>query len=337
MSQAHVATVEDLCKTYRDGFLRRRKIEALRGVSFQVRPGEVFGLLGPNGAGKTTLIKILLGIVRKSGGRAELLGRPAGDPRGRRRVGYLPESHRIPGHLTGNTALEYYGSLSGLSVSRIKDRRRGLLESVGLAEWGKTSVKKYSKGMRQRLGLAQAMLHEPDLLILDEPTDGVDPVGRSEIRKVLTRLKGQGKSIFLNSHLLQEVELVCDRVAILDKGHLLHVGGVQEITQLSGTEVVFDLVGEEKRIRSLLDANDVSSWKSPASDRFQIGMRVADQTQIDRLVDVLRQAGISIHSMTPRRLTLEQAFLQLINATHGASELTAKEGLPMHIKEFSTE
>jgi ABC-type Na+ transport system ATPase subunit NatA len=199
--------IHDLEKIYRHGLFGRKKIPALKGVSLEVPPGEVFGLLGPNGAGKTTLIKVLLGIVRKSSGSATL--RPA--EIARRQVGYLPEHHRIPHHLTGDTALEYYGSLSGMSQSEIRRRRPDLLKRVGLATWGKTPVKKYSKGMLQRLGLAQAMIHDPQLLILDEPTDGVDPVGRAEIRDVLSELRRQGKTVFLNSHLLQEVELVCDR------------------------------------------------------------------------------------------------------------------------------
>src|SRR5262245_63639945 len=184
-----VIDVQALRKTYRDGFLGSRRIEALRGVSFRVERGTIFGLLGPNGAGKTTLIKVLLGIVSKTGGAAALLGQPAGDRRGRRRVGYLPENHRIPRHHTGNTALEYYGSLSGMSGREIRRRRPELLEQVGLGRWGRTSVKNYSKGMLQRLGLAQCMLHEPELLILDEPTDGVEPVGLSEMRTVGQRLK----------------------------------------------------------------------------------------------------------------------------------------------------
>src|SRR4051794_40974876 len=178
----------DLSKTYRDGWFGQRAIPALAGVTLSVPRGEIFGLLGPNGAGKTTLIKILLGLVNKSGGDAGLLGRPAGDRKARRHIGYLPEHHRIPHHLTGNTALEYYGSLSNMPMSAIRRRQPELLEMVGLARWGKTLVRKYSKGMLQRLGLAQAMMHDPELLILDEPTDGVDPVGRAEIRDILGRL-----------------------------------------------------------------------------------------------------------------------------------------------------
>ena len=219
--------------------------------------GEIFGLLGPNGAGKTTLIKVLLGLVHKTSGDAELLGRPAGDIEARRQIGYLPEQHRIPHHLTGNTALEYYGRLSNMSMSDIRRRRPELLETVGLRRWGRTLVRKYSKGMTQRLGLAQAMLHDPELLILDEPTDGVDPVGRAEIRDILGRLKSEGKTIFLNSHLLQEIELVCDRVAILGQGKLRRMDSVEAIRRLTSPEAVFTLRADEASVRRVLNGRTI--------------------------------------------------------------------------------
>ena len=168
--------------------------------------------------------KLLLGIVRKTRGEAHLLGRPAGDRRGRRAIGYLPENLRIPRHHTAFTALGLYGQLSGLSTAEIRKRRGPLLKLVDLKDRASDSVKKYSKGMVQRLGLAIALLHDPQLLFMDEPTDGLDPTGRAKVRQVLQRLKGEGKTIFLNSHLLQEVEMVCDRVAILDRGVLRGIG-----------------------------------------------------------------------------------------------------------------
>ncbi len=225
---AAVIEVEGLRKTYREGWIRRRSLEVLKGLSFTVGAGEIFGLLGPNGAGKTTFIKILLGIVRASGGRATLLGHAAGSRRGRSQVGYLPENLRIARHHTGHTALDYYGWLSGLPLSVIRARSPELLQLVGLAQRAGDPVSKYSKGMLQRLGLAQALLHDPQLVILDEPTDGLDPVGRSHVRNVLQQLKQRGKTVFVNSHILQEVEVICDRVAILDKGLLRYVGPVHE-------------------------------------------------------------------------------------------------------------
>jgi ABC-2 type transport system ATP-binding protein len=304
--------VHDLCKTYRDGWMGRRRIEALKGVSLRVERREIFGLLGPNGAGKTTMIKLLLGIVRSSGGTAMLLGRPAGDRRGRQGVGYLPENHRFPRHHTGNSALEYYGGLSGISAAEVRRRRGGLLEAVGLGPWGKTPVRKYSKGMLQRLGLAQALLHDPPLLILDEPTDGVDPVGRSEMRSLLERLRDEGKTIFLNSHLLQEIELVCDRVAILDRGQLLRIGPVSELTRQPQTELLFTLVGSEVAIRAAVKDREILRFDPIGPDQFNVWLRVPDQATVDQAVDDLRQAGISIVAVTPRVQTLEEAFLDII-------------------------
>ncbi|HEV3003671.1 MAG TPA: ABC transporter ATP-binding protein [Pirellulales bacterium] len=313
MNHAPAIGVQNLHKTYRDGMLGRNRVEALRGVSFQVSTGEIFGLLGPNGAGKTTLIKVLLGIVRHTKGSAWLLGRPPGDREGRRRVGYLPENHRIPRHHTGNTALEYYGSLSGLSVAEVKRRRDRLLAMVGLAEWGRMPVKKYSKGMQQRLGLAQALLHEPELLVLDEPTDGVDPVGRSEMRALLQHLKESGKTIFINSHLLQEIELVCDRVVILDKGQMLREGRIDELTAISAGDITFQLAGAEPEIEAALVGQETGGLVKNDAEQFEVNVRLPDQRAVDECVDALRRRKIGIVSMTRNRQTLEEAFLDIVN------------------------
>jgi len=312
MTDSTAIDVQGLRKVYRDGLLARKRVEALRGVSFQVSRGEIFGLLGPNGAGKTTLIKVLLGIVRKSGGGATLLGRPPGDRQGRKHVGYLPENHRIPRHHTGDTALEYYGMLSGLSGREIRRRRPELLELVGLADWGKTSVKKYSKGMQQRLGLAQALMHQPELLFLDEPTDGVDPVGRSEMRSLLHRLKGEGKTIFLNSHQLQEVELVCDRVVILDKGLVGREGHVSEITQRSGLDVTITVEGAEAAVRAALGSRPLGGFKQIAPQQFQVVLSVLDQATVNGIIDDLRRGEVGVMEIARPRRTLEEAFLEVV-------------------------
>lgn len=327
MSPDPVIDIHDLRKTYRDGLLGRRRVEALRGVTFQVHGGEIFGLLGPNGAGKTTLIKVLLGIVRKSGGRAALLGRPPGDRKGRRQVGYLPENHRIPLHHTGNTALEYYGGLSGLSLREIKKRRGDLLELVGLGPWGDTSVKKYSKGMLQRLGLAQALLHDPKLLVLDEPTDGVDPVGRAEMRELWRKLKDSGKTVFINSHLLQEIELVCDRVAILVHGLVERVGRISDITAQTEIDVTWTLAGNEADIRAVLAVDSATPLLIGENQQVQISLTLADQAAVDRAVDGLRSRGVSIVSMSRPRRTLEEAFLDTVRHGNGSAERVAAGGV----------
>jgi len=315
-----VIRVTDLSKTYHDGLFRKRKIEALKKVSLEVGRGEIFGLLGPNGAGKTTLIKVLLGIVHKTSGEATLLGQPAGRKAGRQQVGYLPEGHRIPRHLTGNSTLEFYGSLSGLSVAETRRRRGELLDVVGLADWGRTNVTKYSKGMLQRLGLAQAMLHRPDVLVLDEPTDGVDPVGRSEIRDVLNQLKSEGKTIFLNSHLLQEIELVCDRVAILFEGEVLKVGPVAEVTNLAGEtetlEVILEVEGDAEAIAGVLP-EEAETPIQTGETRWRVTVPTLSQDGIDSLIDAVRGRGLSIVSISREKLTLEEAFLRLVRAAAG--------------------
>jgi len=312
MPAAAAIEVEQLKKSYRSG-LFRRPFEALKGVSFRVEQGEIFGLLGPNGAGKTTLIKVLLGIVRRSGGTAKLLGRPAGDRSSRLKVGYLPENLRIASHHTALTALEYYGKLSGLSSAEIKAKRMGLLDSVGLADRTRESVKKFSKGMLQRLGLAQALLHDPQLLILDEPTDGLDPVGRSHVRSVLNQLKEDGKTIFLNSHILQEVELVCDRVAILDRGIVKALGRVDEIApaQHEGVELDLAIAGGKDDILASLESRDIVVWEVNGDGQYNVRLRLRDQAAVDRCIDELRARGVSIIDLSRRRLTLEDAFLKL--------------------------
>jgi ABC-2 type transport system ATP-binding protein len=313
MNHAPAIDVKDLHKTYRDGLFGRHRVEALRGVTFQVGNGEIFGLLGPNGAGKTTLIKVLLGIVRRSRGSASLLGRPPGDREGRRRVGYLPENHRIPRHHTGDTALEYYGCLSGLSVAEVKRRRGRLLELVGLADWGRVPVKKYSKGMQQRLGLAQALLHDPEVLVLDEPTDGVDPVGRSEMRALLQQLKTEGKTIFINSHLLQEIELVCERIVILAQGQVLREGRVAEITRISATDITMQLVGTETDIEAALAGRETGGLVLGNAGHYEVTVRVPDQRAVDECVDSLRRHKVGIVSLSRSRQTLEEAFLEIVN------------------------
>jgi ABC-2 type transport system ATP-binding protein len=319
MIESAAIDVSQLHKTYRDGFLGRRPILALDGVTLEVGRGQIFGLLGPNGAGKTTLIKVLLGIVRATAGRASLLGQSAGSRAARQQVGYLPENHRIPRHHTGQSALMFFGSLSGMSRSVIRQRTPALLKAVGLAEWGKTPVKKYSKGMLQRLGLAQAMLHDPQLLMLDEPTDGVDPVGRSEMRALLGALKAQGKTIFLNSHLLQELELVCDRVAVLDRGKLLYQGPLDTLTSQAQAEARLIVGGDRQALSRALESTIPVEIHPQHDGRFELVAGGIEQPPLDHLVDCLRRQGMSVISITRGRQTLEEAFLALLDRSRGAS------------------
>ncbi len=287
-----------------------------------VRRGEIFALLGPNGAGKTTLIKILLGIIRSSQGGATVLGAAAGNRGIRRNVGYLPEHLRISGHHTARSALQFYGQLGGMSPQVIRKRRDALLSKVGLAGRDRESVKRFSKGMLQRLGLAQALLHDPQLLIMDEPTDGLDPIGRSQVRAILQELRDQGRTVFINSHLLQEVELICDRVAILHRGQLKYLGAVQQLQPENAGTVELRLCGARDAISRILpEASIVSDRFMP--DAFSVTLALPDFESSDELVDKLRSAQIGIRELKWKGRTLEDAFLSVIEES---SEVEAPSG-----------
>ncbi len=317
-SMSPVIQVQELRKTYRTGWFGRRRIDALKGLTLAVHPGEIFGLLGPNGAGKTTFIKILLGIARKTAGQAALLGHRAGERRSRREVGYLPENLRIPRYHNAISALDFYGQLSGMAPSEIRMRGAQLLETVGLKDRARDNIAQYSKGMLQRLGLAQALLHRPRLLILDEPTDGLDPVGRAQVRGLLQQFKADGHTVFLNSHILQEVELICDRVAILDRGLVRFVGPVHELTkqlnegQARNIILTAELQCDAAQLESQLASWTVQSCQPNGLRQYQVVVQLAEQSDLDRFVDELRSAKISILQLTRKRVTLEDAFLSLL-------------------------
>ena len=307
----------NLKKTYSSRLIFGEKFEALKGVSFEVKRGEVFGLLGPNGAGKTTFVKILLGIITKSSGSAKLMGCPAGSIAGRSHVGYLPEHLRISSHLTALTALELYGNLSNVPSETIRSKQDELLTLVGLKGREKESVKNFSKGMLQRLGLAQALLHDPKLLMLDEPTDGLDPRARAEMRAIIARLKESGVTIFLNSHLLQEVEMICDSVAILDHGLLRYCGDVSNIGDAvagSGDSIVADieLSGDLGNLSSMTDGIVFNLTRPTTDNSLSARFEFTNQQQVDSFVDRLRAGNISIVRLTPQKLNLEDVFLKLI-------------------------
>ncbi len=337
-----IVDVRDLRKTYSSWSVRGRKnIEALGGVSLQAHAGDVFGLLGPNGAGKTTLIKILLGVVKPSGGSASLFGQPVGSTAARSRVGYLPESLRVDRHHTARSALKFYGRLSRMSSADIARRSDEILELVGLRGRDQESVRRFSKGMYQRLGLAQSLMHDPDLLVLDEPTDGLDPVGRNEVRKVIERLRDLGKTIFLNSHILQEVELVCSRVAIMANGQLLAIGPIDELASTEeGSNVLIDVATDNSatdplaniplaKIESCLSNADRSKYSITARPGTNANYRVVligcDQTAVDEVVDRLRAANISIVRLENKRPTLEDTFMRLVDQKQDDSSLTPQD------------
>jgi ABC-2 type transport system ATP-binding protein len=327
--------LRDVAKTY------RRRVQALRGIQMQVRTGEIFGLLGSNGAGKSTLVKIMMTVIRPTRAEGTILGRPVGNKQILSRVGYLPEHLRFPTYLTGRQALEFFASLARVDRATRKRRATELLALVDLAKWGDAKIGTYSKGMRQRIGLAQALVNDPDLLVLDEPTDGLDPVGRREVREVLGRLRDQGKTIFLNSHMLSEVERVCDRVAILASGQVIRQGTLAELTagsehfeiQLYGQpdlamreamravlpwELTKSAAADVPTATSLIVRLPRETGKLPTGESVEIDgntLRICsgDPLRIQPMIDGLRSRGQVIVSVQQLRQSLEDYFVQIVS------------------------
>jgi len=294
-----------LTKIYRSRW-RRREIKAVSDISLRVPRGAIFGLLGPNGAGKTTFVKMLLSAVHPTAGNALIFGRDAREPAARRPVGYLPENHRFPTYFTGTGMLDFYAALSGVESARRKKLIPELLELVGLAQWGAVRLGKYSKGMLQRLGLAQALIHSPTLLVLDEPTDGVDPVGRRQIRDILTRFEQQGVTVFINSHLLAEVETFCREVAILDKGKVALSGSMTELTAGKGYRLTV-----AKPSDNLVEELRASATSLAARDGL-IDLQFASRELANQAVDLARAQHCDIEALVPTTSTLEDVFVRTV-------------------------
>ena len=300
----------DVRKTY------GKTIEALRGVNIQVRRGEIFGLLGPNGAGKSTLVKIMMTIVRPTHALGTILGRPIGHRGKLAKIGYLPENHVFPPYLTGAQLLDYYAALAKVSrADRARNAER-LLDRVWLTQWRHTRIDKYSKGMLQRLGIAQALMNDPELLVLDEPTDGLDPVGRRDVRELLLELRDAGATIFLNSHLLSELEMVCDRVAILVNGHVARQGTLSELTEHT-VEYVLRFQGNMTPVREKIEA------LGAAIDGSTLTVAGHDTQKINAVVDLLRGAGILIEAIEPHRFSLEDILVEVMGDARVAGPETS--------------
>lgn len=300
--------LKDVAKTYANG------VKALDGIDVRVGAGEIFGLLGPNGAGKSTLVKIMMTVIRADRVSGTVLGRPVGNREAKRRMGFLPEAHRFPAYLKGRQLLDYYAALAGVSRSERRERAPKLLERVGMAQWANTRIDKYSKGMLQRLGIAQALMNDPQLIVLDEPTDGLDPMGRRDVRLLLQELKDEGRTVFINSHLLGELELVCDRVVIISAGRVVREGRLDALMNASPEY-------------SIVVRGDVSTLVDPLNrlDATIQGDRITvpslDIDVVNQVVDLLRKSGVPIVSMTPRKVSLEDVFVE---ATGGNLPQTAK-------------
>jgi len=296
-----------LSKTFRRWW-SRQEVQALQDVNCAVAPGTVFGLLGPNGAGKTTLVKIALTIASGDSGEVRLLGESNRNRSVLRRVGYLPENPRFPAHLTARQTLRLYGNLSGAETKNVCENASKWLERLDLARWQDVRVSKFSKGMNERLAFAQALVHDPDLIFLDEPTDGLDPLGRREVRTICRELADAGKTVFINSHILAEIELICDRIALMKSGRIIEQGTIAEVTSSrGGYELVVPAssgVGEWLRGKTLTFA--------AVDGRFHV--ELPDRSAANALIDALRQKNIEIESLAVKRRTLESVFFDRISS-----------------------
>ena len=297
--------VMSLSKTFRRWW-SRREVRALQNLTLAVEPGSIFGLLGPNGAGKTTLVKIALTIAHPDRGEVRLLGESIRDRSVLRRIGYLPENPRFPNHLTAWQVLRFYGSLSGADMKRVNENAAKWLERLDLMQWRDVRVSRFSKGMNERLALAQALIHEPELIFLDEPTDGLDPVGRREVRAICRELAGQGKTIFINSHILAEIELICDRIALMKSGEIIEQGTIAELTSSqSGYELI---VGVSDELRNWLQEKTLAFTAVDGHLRIH----APDRASANSLIDALRAKNIEVEGLAPRRRTLESVFIEKV-------------------------
>ncbi len=290
-------------KTYKVGFWRKRPKPALRPLHLQVEEGEIFGFLGPNGAGKTTTLKLLMGLVFPSAGSARFLGKAWTDPTVKAQTGFLPEQPYFYDYLTAHELLEYYGQLSGVPAKQRKQRIEQILQQVGLHDVQGVQLRKFSKGMLQRVGIGQAILHDPKLVFFDEPMSGLDPIGRREVRDLMDQLKQEGKTVFFSTHILSDAEALCDRVAIIHKGELRGLGAIEDLTSTvrGKVEVIWQGTQMPPSIKALGAECHV------AADTVRV---IIDENQQDAVIDALRRERLRLISLTPVRTSLETYFVE---------------------------
>ena len=304
--------IEDLHKTYRDP-MTLRPFTAVSGITLALEGGEIFGLLGPNGAGKTSTIKMVLGLSRPTSGTVRVHGRDPRDPEARRRLGYLPENPCFYDHLTATEYLDLVGSLFGLEPRERRARGGELLDRLGLGSHANKALRTYSKGMTQRLGLAQALLNRPALLILDEPMSGLDPIGRAEVKRLLREERARGATVLLSSHVLAETETLCDRVGILAKGRLVETGSVPGL--LAGGVQEWEITAERLPDRVLESLRGEGHVAEPVGSRWVV--RIADSEALQEALRSMLAHGVSVHAVEPRRRTLEEHFMAALGRGDG--------------------
>ena len=300
-----VIRTENLTKVFKVGF-RGKSAVALKGLNLEVNKGEIFGFLGPNGAGKTTTIKILMGLIIQTAGKAWILDKEATDVEVKNRIGFLPEQPYFYDYLTSGEFLRFYGQLFGLEGDELRSRMNNLLNLVGLEDALDLQLRKFSKGMLQRIGIAQALINRPDLIVLDEPMSGLDPIGRKEIRDIILRLKEDGKTVFFSSHIIPDVEMICDRVGILMKGELVNVGRLDEImdAKVKYVEIIAKNVSKEMLAHmEAMGSSVYETWE-------QVSIKVKDENRVDGILQMIMGGKGRVVSVIPQRETLEEHFMK---------------------------
>jgi ABC-2 type transport system ATP-binding protein len=314
-----VVQTEQLSKVFRVGFWGKR-VTAVEGLNLEVRPGEVFGFLGPNGAGKTTTLKILMGLIYPTSGQAWLFGREVGDPEAKARLGFLPESPYFYDYLTSREFLAFYGHLFGLWGAVLDKRIDELLELVGMTHAKDLQLRKFSKGMLQRVGVAQALINDPELVVLDEPMSGLDPIGRKEVRDLILRLKESGKTVLFSSHILHDAEVLCDRVAMILKGRLVACGRVTDLLD-QGVSHPVELVVDRLSPEGLDHLRPLTDKVVLQGDRMLVVLK--SQQEVEGALEIIRAAKASLVSLTPQKGSLEDLFIREVEGHRSPPEKRA--------------
>ena len=304
---ADALVIDGLTKDYRVGFWRPRPYRALDGLTLSVAPGEVYGFLGPNGAGRTTTLKLLMQLVSPTSGRIEILGRPPGDVAVKRRIGFLPENPYFYDYLTAEELLRYFAGLFGYRGADAEARVTRLLDELKLGAERRMALRKFSKGMIQRVGIAQALINDPELIVLDEPMSGLDPIGRKEVRDIILQERERGRTVMFSSHILSDVEMLCDRVAILNRGELTAYGSLNDLLRREIRSVEVELTGVDDALVAALTAL-TGVVQGRLNDKVLLSIEGED-----RVGDVLALAvahKAQVHAVTPKRETLEDLFVR---------------------------
>jgi ABC-2 type transport system ATP-binding protein len=311
---SEVVRVDGIVKDFRPGFGLRVK-RVLHGISFSVAQGEIFGFVGPNGAGKTTLLKVLMGLIKATSGSASILSHDVSETDFRKHVGFLPENPYFYSFLTGREILDFYARLSGVEASHRAERVSTLLEWVGLSHAADARLRTYSKGMLQRTGIAQSLVHDPSVVFLDEPMSGLDPIGRAEIRDLILRLRSEGKTVFMNTHILSDVEMLCDRVAVIVHGKICYEGRIEAFIDDSGRHSELVVSGIAPEVAQQLEESMGGTLRGHGE---RIAVRLPDKEVGDALRLVLG-SGADIVSVTPERASLEEIFMTAVNEEASAA------------------